>query len=539
MQARTTIIFICFVVIPTAVLSVLAGRALLHWELVLRGRTESGAQAVVEAVDGRIHTRLSENLEHIETAMKATLERPDKGGGVAGVAQGLKRSMPLAAEVYLFMNPWGLVVPESDIGAQSQSVLVDELRAKIAGLSNLQDRFSLNVSGACYYFVALTDRKTLYAGYRISKNGLLEYVQTLLDEASGERLLLELAGQEETSPNGVVVTDSLSSFVSGEHRAAMARGAVVLETSLSPPLENIRVNALMTDPAEARQASETRVKIYGWGVIVLALGIVGGAWVFLREAVEEARRARARSNLVVGVSHDLRTPVASMRMLAESLLMERVKDSETQKQFLGTIVRESERLGQLVERVIFIVRYGQKALVYRLKPEDPCEVASSALRAFEARSSRVGEAATGEGIEMECAENIPRARIDRTALIEAILNLLDNAAKYGGSVQRSAPATPATLLSIRTLRARKHRLARERQWVCISVKDSGPGIDRKDAGKIFKPFHRLPGAVSSNVSGVGLGLALCRHIARAHGGWIDVESEIGKGSTFSIYLPVG
>ena len=105
----------------------------------------------------------------------------------------------------------------------------------------------------------------------------------------------------------------------------------------------------------------------------------------MHESVAEVSKARIRSDFVIGVSHDLRTPISSMKMLAESLYLGHIPDQGKQKQFLATIARECERLSQMIERVLFFVRYDQEALVYHMKQIEPGGLVESAVRTFEAR----------------------------------------------------------------------------------------------------------------------------------------------------------
>ena len=277
--------------------------------------------------------------------------------------------------------------------------------------------------------------------------------------------------------------------------------------------------------------------------------IIAGVWLLWRGAAAEIRRARARSDFVVGVSHDLRTPVASVRMLADSLYMGRVAEAEKQKQFLATIVRECQRLSQLIERVLFFVRFGQDALVYRPRETDVGALVTREVEAFRTSVSQVtavsGASAPGKGeaISLAVEPGLPRLMADDGALVQVVLNLLDNAWKYGrppasadGKGRERVEVMAVVVRAV--VMAKKHRLwGRRRKWIRVSVSDHGEGICGRDLRRVFRPFYRAQGARDRNTSGVGLGLALCRHVAVAHGGWIEAESEMGKGASFMVYLP--
>ena len=257
----------------------------------------------------------------------------------------------------------------------------------------------------------------------------------------------------------------------------------------------------------------------------------------------------------------MRTPVSSMRMLAESLEMGHVRDPDKQKQFLRTIVTECDRLSQLVERVLFFVRFGQDALVYSLRETDPAVLVESVVRSFAARFSGSAATATDAGPRTEAdradkaggnatpgssegrvsaagltlrwrfAPDLPGVDVDEAAVTQLVLNLLDNAVKYScrGSADIRVDVDRAT--------RRRRPFGREKTWVIIMVRDHGIGIRRQELRRIFRKFYRGRGARRDHVSGVGLGLAMCRHIAVAHGGWIEAQSVPGEGSTFKVFLP--
>jgi signal transduction histidine kinase len=129
----------------------------------------------------------------------------------------------------------------------------------------------------------------------------------------------------------------------------------------------------------------------------------------------------------------------------------------------------------------------------------------------------------------------PAVLIDEAAMTQVILNLLDNAVKYSGGVS----GRPLRVdVSVGAVKCRMRIGSRSRRCVRISVRDYGIGIERRDRRRIFRPFYRSVSASRVNASGVGLGLALCRHVVVSHGGSIEVSSAVGAGSTFSVLLPL-
>jgi signal transduction histidine kinase len=352
-------------------------------------------------------------------------------------------------------------------------------------------------------------------------------------------------------PGTVVVSDSFDQ-APGSSGGALARDGpeakaqdMLARGRLLPPFDFVTVTVALADPDAMRRAGELHARLYAWAILVMAAGIIAGVSLVLVEAAVAVKRARSRSDFVIGVSHDLRTPLASMKMLAESLHLRRVRNEDTRRQFLVTIVRECERLSQLIERVLFFVRFGQNALAYHMAPTDLGRLVESAIRLFEARYTEEAEqAAQGRQqkpgasppqVDLQMDQNLPEVLADDSAMTQVVLNLLDNAVKYSRQ-SMSRDSVPVNL-SIHGVTRRSRIYRQPRPWVSISVKDRGIGIGRRELRKVFRRFYRVPGAVRENVSGVGLGLALCRHVVEAHGGWIDVESTPGEGSVFSVYLP--
>jgi signal transduction histidine kinase len=212
------------------------------------------------------------------------------------------------------------------------------------------------------------------------------------------------------------------------------------------------------------------------------------------------------------------------------------------------MVRECERLSQLVERVLFFVRFGQNALDYRPHVMDPVELAQAAVQAFRARfggrspevPARVDSVGQGPRVQLTADGPLPAVAVDRVAMMEVLLNLLDNAHKYSPGGKSASGHPGGADIEVRVAKATRRRwfVGPKRDCVRFSVRDYGIGIPPRQRRKIFRRFYRAPGARRENVSGVGLGLALCRHVVQAHGGWIEVRSEVGQGSIFALYLPV-
>jgi signal transduction histidine kinase len=249
--------------------------------------------------------------------------------------------------------------------------------------------------------------------------------------------------------------------------------------------------------------------------IVLSVTLFGG-YLLWRDVNREMRIAALRSQFVSSVSHELKTPLTAIRMFAETLQLDRV-DEATRKEYLDTIVNESERLTRLLNNVLDFSKIEEGRKAYRRETASLADVVRTAARAMAYPLEQHGFV-----LRVEVDDALPPLDIDADALEQAILNLLTNAMKYSGSG-----------------RAIDLRLSREGRQAVISVRDEGIGIPQADQARIFEKFYRISTPENQRIPGTGLGLTLVDHIVKAHEGAIHVDSSPGRGSTFSIHLPIG
>ena len=256
---------------------------------------------------------------------------------------------------------------------------------------------------------------------------------------------------------------------------------------------------------------------YVFGALILALvtTTVAGTSATLAVLDREAEVARLQTDFVNKVSHDLRTPLTSIRMFVETLQLGRLQDPDRQAEALEIIADETARLSALINRLLDWARMESGKRSFQLQRQRVEEIVDAALQAFEPQ-----RLAGATELTRSVEAGLPLVSADSQALTEALLNLLNNAHKYTGPQKRIAVTA---------------RL--EGPNVCIRVSDNGPGIPRRDQKRIFEKFYRAQDPLSRQIEGPGLGLAMVQHIVRAHGGWVGVESEVGKGAVFTIALP--
>jgi two-component system, OmpR family, sensor histidine kinase SenX3 len=284
---------------------------------------------------------------------------------------------------------------------------------------------------------------------------------------------------------------------------------------------------------EAAVASvRTRNLVVSSSILLLLTVVVGLIAVSARRAQELARQ---QMEFVAAVSHELRTPVSVIGAAAGNLADGVVGDPQRVRKYGETIQGEARRLAETVERVLQLAGIAAGGAAAAQTPISPADLVHESINAC-----RVEIESAGVNVEVAVADGLPDVVGDVAALKSALQNVISNAVKYGGAerwirVSASLEAPRFGLAMTQTVdMARGHRRGRK---VFFAVEDRGIGIDPDDRQHIFEPFYRGRDAVAQQIQGSGLGLNLVMRIVAAHGGHVMVNSEPGKGSTFTLALP--
>ena len=261
--------------------------------------------------------------------------------------------------------------------------------------------------------------------------------------------------------------------------------------------------------AHGRSRQRTEVGLIGTSFLVILLGIS-----FLLWASNKERKLNAlKAEFIANVSHELKTPLTVVRMFSDLLRTGRVASPEKRTQYLEIICTESERLSALIDNVLDFSALERGRLRYELRLGDPVEVLERALETSRHRMER-----EGTDISFTCPEHVPELKMDAEALLLAVVNLLDNAVKYGGG----APVELSLELKPR--------------WVEVRVRDHGEGILPADLRRVFERFYRS--RRDAGTRGSGIGLSLVARIAEAHGGRAHAENAPDGGAIVSFTLPI-
>jgi signal transduction histidine kinase/tetratricopeptide (TPR) repeat protein len=290
----------------------------------------------------------------------------------------------------------------------------------------------------------------------------------------------------------------------------------LVSADFSPEFSGWKVALFDTDGKSIDQLTGKEKQLYLMLFVGIIIVMLIGIILMVRAVIHESEISQMKSDFVSNVSHELKTPLSLIRMFGETLDSGIVTDETDRKKFYGIIRKESERLTHLINNVLDFSRMDAGIKEYNFRETDLAEVVRSTLEAYKFQVSE-----NGFIIESELPDESVILRIDKDAISQVLLNLLNNAVKYSGEEKY-----------IRV------RVSKDPASALISVTDHGVGIPKDELKKIFDKFYRVSTARTKETRGSGLGLTLAKHIVEAHRGTIEVDSEVGKGSRFTVSLPL-
>ncbi len=311
----------------------------------------------------------------------------------------------------------------------------------------------------------------------------------------------------------LVVVDARAQVLSGP---TLPAEKLIAETALEPLGNDWRLRVFLADDSALRASVREQFRIYGWTAIVLSLAIVAIAAAAALTVSQQLRIHELKNTSVATVAHELRTPLATMRMLVDTLREGRYRDEMQLREYLELISAENERLSRLTDHFLTHSRLERGTQKFVFAPVAPAAIAEQAIAALRAKLD-----APDVTWKCEIAEPLPDVNADSQAIATALINLLENAWKYTGAEKR---------IALRVTRAGSDSVA-------FAVEDNGIGFDAAERKQIFEPFYQVDQKLSRTREGCGLGLSIVRDIVAAHRGRIEVESAPGQGSTFRLILP--
>ncbi len=365
-----------------------------------------------------------------------------------------------------------------------------------------------------YLFFPLQDQTTdLAKGEQSSFAGVLlskGFVRDDLIARTIERLSTNHASTS-SSAIAITISDDNSHVL---YSNAAAQNGYLLESNFDPPFSNWKAEVGLKNTNLDELARSSFLHSAGATFLVLVVLLFGIA-LTIRATDREARLAQAKSNFVANVSHELKTPLSLLSLFSEILELGRVKDEEKKIEYYRIIRHESRRLNTMIDNILDFSKIEAGRKTYNFAESDMSEVIENVLSSYRYHIN------SGFEIQTNIQPDLPPVLIDRDAMAQAISNLVDNAIKYSGQVKQVSITTKSL-----------------RSDLSIEVADQGIGIPSAEQAKIFEKFYRVGNGLVHDVKGSGLGLSLVKHIIEAHKGTISVESDVGKGSRFTILLPL-
>jgi two-component system, OmpR family, phosphate regulon sensor histidine kinase PhoR len=264
------------------------------------------------------------------------------------------------------------------------------------------------------------------------------------------------------------------------------------------------------------QEADKQIALYLWsGSLVIALILIAGTFA-VRSINRQYKLNQLKNDFIATVTHELKTPLASMRVLVDTLLEGRYQNQQQVEDYLQLVSKENARLSRLIDNFLTFSRMERNKRSFEMATAFPSQIAHNAVEAV-----RTKFASNQCSFDMQIAENLPEIWGDQDALVTVLINLLDNACKYTYDEKQ---------IQLRTFA--------ENGFVCFQVRDNGVGLSKRALKKIFERFYQADQSLSRPAEGCGLGLSIVKFIVDAHQGTIAVDSQPGEGSAFTVKIPV-
>ena len=333
----------------------------------------------------------------------------------------------------------------------------------------------------------------------VSRQRLAEFGQTCLSKLDDPVIFARLLDQDDRLIAGPNTLPSQDHF---------------LRQALNPMLPGFHLEVCFRDGVFTGATERKKVVYLG-----VALSIIGSMLVIFilasRSIMRQSRLNKLKNDFVATITHELKTPLASCRLLVDTLLEDRYHSPAQAKEYLALIAKENQRLSHLIDNFLTFSRMERNKQVFAFASTDPVQVVRDAVAAMQTKFNGKVQ------FHMDLAADPPTLQADHDALVTVLVNLLDNAYKYSGTDKRITLALQADADALR-----------------FSVSDNGMGMTRRQRKRIFDRFYQIDTRLVRPVEGAGLGLTIVKFIVEAHRGSITVTSQPGCGSCFTVSLPL-
>jgi len=310
------------------------------------------------------------------------------------------------------------------------------------------------------------------------------------------------------------ILDASGAFVAG---AARPNGSPFTVAPLPQGFPGWKAELYFKGGDIFEKAARRQIAVYTWtGFLVIVLILIAAGFA-TRAVGRQIRLNEMKNDFIATVTHELKTPLASMRVLVDTLLEGNVNDEARRTSYLQLVAKENERLSRMIDNFLTFSRMERGKVAFTLADARPEAMARDAIEAVQTKY-----AAHNCHLTADIARELPEIQADHDAVVTVLVNLLDNACKYTGEDKQVAL-----------------RVFADTDGVCFAVADNGIGLARRHIRRIFDRFYQVDSSLARKAEGCGLGLSIVKFIVDAHRGRITVESKPGQGSTFTVQLPAG
>ncbi len=389
------------------------------------------------------------------------------------------------------LNHWFLCLPGYEVG--------NRITALLAGAGRMPEYFGVGVE---------------VAGKRITPDLRVWHILHYMTKGGG---------QEKKEYLDQVATEVLASATHTEDAAA-----------------GLRVNIYLTSPTALFEHQRNRTFWFGALIAASALAALAGLLAAYRSFHRQLRLSEMKTNFVSSVSHELRAPIASVRLMAESLERGKVSDRLKQQEYFRFIGQECRRLSSLIENVLDFSRIDQGRKQYEFEPTDLVALTGQTVILMKTYAAERQIQLDVQLPDPQPSNGNLQPLADGKALQQALINLIDNAIKHSPKGETVTVGLEITShqSGVRSQESKVQGSKFEAGLIALWVEDHGEGIPAAEHGRIFERFYRVGSELRRETQGVGIGLSIVKHVVEAHGGKVAVRSAVGQGSRFTIELPL-
>ncbi len=464
--------------------------------------------------------RFSHTLNKNMMYVALPLNKGDAVAGVVRVAFPLTRLQDALARVHKKMITGGIITAILAIVVSWR--IARKLSRSLNDMKSGAERFARGDFSQPLALPAPQEMRRLAQALNVMASQMDDRIRTVMSQRNQQEAVLS------SMVEGVIAIDGEQRVISLNQAAAgligvpleQAQGRILTEIIGHPSLKAFVLHSLETPaPMESEismQGQETQILQAHGAVLRDAQGQEIGAVVVLNDVTRLRRLEQVRRDFVANVSHELRTPVTSIKGFVETLLDGALENPEDARRFLRIIAKQADRLNAILGDLLMLSRIEEEERKALIQIED-CALYETLAGAIQQCESKAAE--KGIPITLECDPAIV-VQMNASLIEQAVANLIDNAIKYSEAGEE---------VSVSGCRADNE--------ILITVEDHGCGIPSEHLPRLFERFYRVDKARSRSMGGTGLGLSIVKHIAKAHAGRVTVESTVGQGSVFSLYLP--